>query len=622
VYVAVARMVRARLLCGALIAGLAISPLPAFEVSPKKGSFLGKQVDPAKLLAADQLLAASKGRGFSDASLNRADLQGIGLPMPATEARLNAMMQRIATAWRGGPDKLWTLRDPGPVRMRIYAASDYGAKAKPDSTVLVPVGLINKAGSDDELYWVLAHEYAHMGLAHFAKDAQDTKTAKDVNDAVAAVLEIGKLAQTKVNNVGGQLQIREGNDPQIRAVTDQVWARSRDLRTGIELIAQALSLPREDEADIAATDLSAAMGLWDAGSTAALVQIKLEDTSRVSRAKALEQDFKTGLMPSTGTVSAAVGMLSSVVQGGNFDTSQLSLEKLSNAYGKDLLANAFPAAMNMAKRSLSRTHRDASDRQEGVTRYYKGQLKQANWAANRSTTELSAIRADPEYQDAVKVVRAIDDALAALTKKDTATAIAALEGATTTRFATSPALANVAGRVYRSAGQLPTAERWYDVASGLAASPFAKSAKPAPKRKGKAPPQKSSITVLPALPEGYYGQSLEGFSEHVDLLIEMKKFPRAMTVIAEAKARSGDDDYFLPQLVRIARDTNNSNQLIAAMNRCLDSPQTKLKDMCKAQFFVDAEGKPVTVSAGESDKVNAIFQRISDDSRGSGATPQ
>lgn len=633
-----------------------IAPMPAaaFSVRGKKGQFLVKQVVSAELAQADQTLNDGTTRGLLGKSIDRGELQGIGLNMPRTQDKLKAMLNEIRAAWSGGAGAKWQLRDPGPITIRILATDDYLAKVKPDNVMLISLGLLRQgkasddptvqfgAGApktDDEIYWVLAHEFAHIGLAHFAKNAKDIKAKADLDKMTSGITLLGDIAQVKVEKVGDQLRLADRNDPKTREATDKAWLIANKVRESVTLVFNALDLNLEDEADAAAVDIAHAMNLNEAGFSTALDRTGLEDDSRKKRAKEMGATMKSLLWPSQNFLEILKVPMQNFFQSGKIDFSALA-----SAYGKDVLRNLAPTAFSAARTQLTRSHRDFDDRKKGLDRY-RGEAKILDGGRDLDDSRLKAIWADQEFKDADILVGAIGKANEALAQARYADALAAMQVAVGTSFADTPAMANMMGRILNGMDKLDEAEAWYDRAAGMGQTrssptgrttavtpqvvsralargaaaarrpPAARPARNAPARPAVAPV--AAAPPPPRLPaDPYFGQSVDGFQAHVDLLIRARKFARALIVIAETKRRFGDDDGFLPKLVQIHTLTNNAAQLVATLTRCEQLQSQKVAQQCFGALGRDADGKDqLVLSAADREKMNNAITKLGDVAR-------
>lgn len=638
------------LLIGVLCLATA-SPALAFKVKGKKGQFLARQVVAADLAKADQTLNDGTTRGLLGKSIDRGELQGIALDMPNTRGRLLAMLGDIRAVWAGKTGGKWQLRDPGDISIRILATDDYGAKVKPDNVMLVSLGLLRQravaddpaaqigAGapkSDDEIYWVLAHEFAHIGLAHFAKDANDIKAKARLDKMVTGVAAMGSLAQIKLEKTASGFRVLDRNDPKTREATDKAWGIASRVREGITLVFSVLDLDQEDEADVAATDIVREMKLSQQGYGSALARIGQEDDSQKKRAKAMEETVKSLLLPSQGLMDILTTTVQTFLQSGG----KLDLGLIASAYGKNVLRNLAPAAFSVAKTQFSRSHRDQDDREKGLTQYVKDARLQGDWGTKLHSSRLQAIWDDPEYKEAEILVNAIGKAREALALGNYSDALAAMQPAVNTRYANSPALANMVARILGGMNRLDEAESWYDRAAGMNQARPVPAVKPPtvsrqPARGATATRRAATVAgqrrapsqpVAPPPPapapapkqpvDPYYGQSIDGFQDHVDLLIRATKFRRALDVIAETKRRFGDDDGFLPRLVQIHTLTNNGPQQIAALARCGQLESQKVAEQCLGALSRDANGEDkMVMSAEDREKRNALVAKLGDVAR-------
>ncbi|MEI5996283.1 M48 family metalloprotease [Paraburkholderia bengalensis] len=109
--------------------------------------------------------------------LNDRRADGFGLvPMPDMERYLNGLLQKIKTV-TGTTD--W----PGSVH--ITAETSLKASSSPAGNIYLSIGWLQSAESEDEIFGLLAHEYGHIYLNHYA--VYDVKNAGDSSALLAGV---------------------------------------------------------------------------------------------------------------------------------------------------------------------------------------------------------------------------------------------------------------------------------------------------------------------------------------------------------------------------------------------------------------------------------------------------
>lgn len=570
-----------------------------FTVSGKDGPFLAKQVTPEKLAAADAVAsgAVTGSQSLDQRSLNKGEFSGAGLAMPQTEAMLRAQLDVIRAKW--------PYRDPGPIAIRIIGSSKYAPSARADRTIIVPLGLLMRARSTDEVAWVLAHEYSHIALNHFARDARQAQTMMAVQNVVMGIQTGFDLAQTRVEETGGKPRVYVVEDPKMKAATETVWARSKDVETGLELLNQNLSRKQEDQADAAGLDLALAAGFSDEGYAQALETVDADEAKLALTLKSLNADLVQVLRASQETAKK------------NSNTTPWS------EIGKDFLAdmkrNIAQVLIDKAKDVVMRSHRPADVRRKGMAAYQDKAFAEAT-PPESSKEWLIKLRANPEYLEAEEAVKARDKAMDLVAAQDLKGAIDALRPILARRYGDTPFISSAAARIFWKSGDYASADTYYDKAErmGRAPPPAAAAAAAAKKGKGKgkAPAPPPVAPASPAKFDVFTTQNIEGFREHVAMLVEHQSYPKALTVIADAKARFGDDDAFLPYLVAIYVQTRKIPELMAVSARCSALNDPRLNDDCvKAMYNPKQLAKLEQLSPDDRAKVERQLERKVDETR-------
>jgi hypothetical protein len=602
---------RSAALAGALLAaapGLADAacmPIVCkFSVSGKKGPYLEKQVDDAQLVAADAKVSSklSGGRSLAEQSANRGEFAGTGLRMRETERALDALQAKLRAGWKRRP--------PPPITFRIIGSTNFNPSARPDNVIVVPLGVLIRATSDDEVAWVIAHEFSHIGLAHFSREAEQRRLKSAVNQVMTGLQTAADMSQQRVDSSGQRVRFYRVEDKGAENFSNQVWARSRDVGMALELLNQQLSREQEDQADAAGLDLILAAGYSDVGPGDALDAVQ-EDEKRLASSL-------TSLQSQIADVSKRAGTQSLLKIGAGKSISETTKELFD-----DMGRNLGRVLVNKLIEVASTSHRPAEVRKRGVNDYLDAAYKDFQ-PPKKQTAWLDAVRSTREFQEAQAAVEARDKALARLQSDSPQAAKEAwdeLQPALRTSYAATPLIANATAKIYEALNDLPAADRQYGLAEHPPAPAPAPAAKAATRRaagKGRSgpAPAPAAAAAPAAAPDILFLQSLEGYRDHVKLLVRMKAWPKALTVVDEAKGRFGDDDPFLPSLITIYAQTAKPNQLAAAISRCLDTEDDALRKQCQYAMLSDEQLKQIdNLPPADRAKVEEAMDKTSDASR-------
>jgi Zn-dependent protease with chaperone function/predicted house-cleaning NTP pyrophosphatase (Maf/HAM1 superfamily) len=565
-----------------------------FTVSGKDGPFLAKQVTPEKLAAADVVAngAVVGSQSLDQRSLNKGEFSGAGLIMPLTEAALRARLDQIRAKW--------PYRDPGPVRIRIIASAKYAPSARADRTIIVPLGLLMRARSSDEVAWVLAHEYSHIALNHFARDARQAQNMMAVQNVVMGIQTGFDLAQTRMDETGGKLRVYVVEDPKLQAASSSVWARSKDVELGLELLNQGLSRKQEDQADAAGLDLALAAGFSDEGYAQALETVDADEARLALTLKTLNTDLLQVLRASQETAKK------------NSNTSSWS--DIGKGFLADMKRNIGQVLLDRAKDVAMRSHRPADVRRKGMASYYDKAFPDLT-PPEATEAWLVKVRATSEFADAQAAVVARDKAMDLVAAQDLKGAIALLRPILGRRYGDTPFIVSATARILWKSGDYASADTLYDQAEriGKAQSVATAAAKSKSKAKTTSPPVGAATPVRFDI---FTTQNIEGFREHVEMLVEHGAYAKALSVIADAKSRFGDDDAFLPYMVTIYVQTRKTAELMAVNARCAALSDPRLHDDCiRALYSPAQQAKLDQLSPGDRAKVERQLEQKADEGR-------
>lgn len=496
------------------------SALPGgYAVSGKEGTF-------TKQMAARKIdLTASQ----NEASLGFADGQGAfqnaRLPMPKTEAALAALAAPAQQAW--------PYAKPQNVRFIVTAVASYAPEALADGTIVVPLGLLRQADTDEEVIFLLAHEYSHLALGHFAKNEQlrnQRRMLRMITDLYLASVEVSEIRAQKM---GDEVTYTIEDKARVENASNRAALTRQRLQWMLDYgVTPLWGRRQEDEADALGFDLAVATQRnAEMGSDTAFNRFVADAAAQASFASQLQTQLQDALQVSLATTGQQA-----------MDTGDFS--KLTQAMTQNLQTGLRDRGLRSLEKHLSPKHRPPAARSAGLAKYAELAYPDRTPPLKADKTWLTEVRKTKEYQDADKALTALLAAQEARAKGDSKEAAAKIAAALATPFGAQPVFANEAGAIFTELKDVKQADLWY----------------------GRA--------------DANLNQSLDGFHSHIDLLVGAKLYPKALQVITLAKGRIGGDRDFLPQLVRISFKTRQTEQGIKYLERCLADADTELQQNC------------------------------------------
>lgn len=396
--------------------GLGISTLSdRFSVSGKGGPYLCRAGTVTRVAAiaarrTERARATEKAqmavREEAVAPEDRVELAGRLRPtllsMPKTQRRLQAMLEEIEQAWpyKGVPG----------ARVLISVDLGYEVEARPDWTIIVPLGVLaDEAGevssqlTDGELYWLLGRAYAHLALGHFEDEGsfdehrRSQQSLSRVYERNGSLEDAIRYARSTSRQVGGGLA--ENYDATL-------W-KSRHIRFSFDRVTRPTwRRYQEDEVDAAALDLVYLLGI-SPDITTSLRRAEMADKSRVKRL-----DTLLSLMDErTDQLTAAPEFREALASG--------PLATRFEEIFETLRRGLYDGLRFTAQSWFLGDRRSPRSREEGISRYRReafGRTGLAEFAAgagaNRET--VGPLLADPELTEGLKTARAMAAADAAL----------------------------------------------------------------------------------------------------------------------------------------------------------------------------------------------------------------
>ena len=496
-------------------------PGTGFSVSGKPGPFL-KQIAQRKIEPVS--VRGDTGLGFSSG-----EFQAARLSMPQTQAKIEALIEKLAA--------YWPYQKPPKVRVNMVGRGEYSPNALPDGTISVPVGFLVRAESDDEIAFVIGHEYAHVALGHFARNERLKTQRKIVTQAAQLYTSVISLSQIRLQQSGQQANLAVADRQKVEAAHAQA-SRSKDRLDWVlnNLVEPVWNRRQEDEADAIGFDLAQAAGYSPVdGAAAAFARLNVDDQAKHALVEQLQNQIDQSIAAAN-TINnrAALQRGDAVV----FMTS----------FSRNLQSGLRDRALRATETFLSAQHRPPAERQKGIGDYAQFAYPQTALAEPKKKW-LADVRATREFTTARTAVAALQQAQLARYDARYADAETAIRKALATPYGSLPLFVNEAARIARDKGDYRTAETQFSRA------------------------------------DAHREQTFDGFRDHVLMCISTRAYPRARAVIDAYTKRTGAVKEFWPQLIRINFKDGHPDEAVKLLQRCVDNEEPELRQACAMNAY-------------------------------------
>ena len=492
-----------------------------FSVSGKKGPFI-KAVAVRHL---DQSGGGGPALGLASDALNQGDYQAARLRMPQTEAKIKALLDRI--------EANWPYDKSHPVQVHIVGIDYYSAYSLPDGSIMVGLGLLERAQSDDEIAFVLAHELGHIRLGHFAQNAGRAEETEKNASRLGQLFMIGAAVHGGITRGGGV--------GSVNSVLDQAGRQADATSDYLHFLAGAMVEPshsrvQEDEADALGFDLSQLSG-YSAESASARVfdTIQADQETRKANHDQLSGQLKSQLGKTVGDNAA------SALMSGGAPTSQGMTRGLLAGAGRLVLSAAASGQGDSGPR-----HRTPEARKKGIADYSSDAYPAGLPMRDEQSAWLTDVRSTKEYKDGEITVTAVRAAMTARASGDYAGAEAQIAKAMKTQFAAAPLVINEAARIRDDMHDIPRADALF--------------------------------TRADASPD----QTVDGFLDHTRMFYRVSQSDHAMAVLQQGVTRfGGDQKPFISLEIAVSKQQGRPDQVMSFLNQCLAYSDPDLKKDCQ-----------------------------------------
>ncbi|RYD95167.1 MAG: peptidase M48, partial [Sphingomonadales bacterium] len=329
----------------------------------------------------------------------------------------------------------------------------------PDNTVIVSLGLLEAAESDSEVLFVLAHEYSHLLLGHFAK-AETIAGAKDATKAVSIAWQAGS-AFNAVKNSGGGVNALTSAQSGMESGARKAAPVAEALRFAVDdIFAPAWNRDQENQADALAVDLLVRSNVTIDSYANVFARLqKAFETEQASREKRkATADAVQATMADTMKSFASNPATAASITSGGAGMSGLGSGLLKSAGGA-LLAN-----MGTITKTLGgSTHLPPEERRKGLAAYFQAGYPAADPPIDNGAL-IGRIKAKPDYARAIGTRNSYIKARGSYFAQDYAGASAQLRNLGAGSRSAPTFVNYVAALNARDFGNVPMATTFFDVA--------------------------------------------------------------------------------------------------------------------------------------------------------------
>ncbi|MCG8443108.1 MAG: M48 family metalloprotease, partial [Caulobacterales bacterium] len=604
--------------------GLSAPPLPnQFSITGRDGAQIDKVAERAATAAGTNaaLNAGAETLGRSQSYLYETRY---------LSARLRSFLyDELLVTWpHPVPDDIAVL-------VKVSAQDNYNASAHPDNTIVLNLSVLENISSDDQLAYLLAHEFAHIALGHGRRISSQIEANRMTSMLSSAYLITSALSQAEFDTQDGAdgattIVYNAPSDSEVAQSRKQAQDGLQTLRYINDVVrSPGWSRAQEDEADAIAADILHRAGFSVADGGAEFFE-----------------SFGAGIDWRARAQSQALASVSSSLQ------SSFSAESILTSMGEE--SNLLSSAMDNMKKDLastgrrwlsdylSQTHRAPRARQAGIERYLENAYGSAATSQSVGMREDLALelfdeapsRRDSPACDLIYVVEARNVVYAARGWDIEAGEIAAAEegednfgdavGQTAAGVFTGLADRFNAGSS-TAAPAAPTPAQIEAVAAQQRAELEAKEAERAaayellttymktgtadgvemPEREGAgcpslrnpvsrsafyqaalaqfAPTNEKKLEHLTNAVDGDYPEAAT-FADKAGLEVALNRLSDADATISLGEAVYGDANFFLPEKMKLAKSRFNMTEVASLYTTCRGTERQELESRCRSVF--------------------------------------
>lgn len=458
----------------------------------------------------------------------RGDMRPSLFSMPQSQKRLQAMVDRIADAWPYP-------NGPRP-KVLISANMPFNAEARVDNTLTVWLGVFEGENGepandlmDNDLYWLLGHEYAHLAMDHARRDEVMQGRLGTMRSAFS-LYQRGVVFDARMNYA------EPGATDEMRRKIEE----SKELHRNLRFVVEEVATPywgriQEDEADAIGFDLTALAG-YVPRTDYAITRIGKGEKSMEDRFEAAAADMQKQM-----SATLADPRYQNAIQQSQFGAAAKTISGVA-------LDSLWEGLKKQGVDWLKRKHRAADARAEGMDRYRATAYTRPQIAPTSEMTsvEVESITRLPELRRGLNAARAANQAQKFILAGDLVQARTAIAVALNQpQFSREAWVRFVAARIEMQDGRYGEAVEHLEVA-------------------------RRSPNAAPDV----YRELARSYSK-------LGRTAAARPVIDEGKIKSGDPDFFLPEEIRILARSRQFKAMPPLLEACRRTEREELMFDCQ-----------------------------------------
>jgi len=472
------------------------------------------------------IAAESKEWAQNAVGVRRAEIGNFLVDAPRTTRYLNEILDRIEAAWpHPSPD----------IRVVVTASMYYEAAAQPDGTISISIQAINLAEDEDELAFLLAHEFAHHALGHLGLD----DTFERYTEMAYAIKDIAMIAGAISQNYSGNTAQNQASTKKKKKKTEiqKIALQAEGYYDGMVDVFTDILKPhyksgQEDQADYLGLDLAVAAGYSERGFAGVLDKLQEAHDARKTNALDMFRNFDRFLAENV-TAEDVQSMFGGEGDGidGLFDSLKDEVMKVGREWLLERLIDIYKVP---------------KDRKDNLRVYVKREYMGGN--AQTRDADLNRLRSSGEFKAKYAVAKAAHEAKKARQDGDMT-------------------LAEQLARDSVSHGQTSFSLGRLQFSAVRAA-------------------QGNEALALKNLEIGarYEFPPDELFTKFAVGLVNDKKFSTAERVLVQGGKALRDDSYLLPYLVFTQQMAGDKKKRDAYYKACKDTNNDYRIDMCRVGF--------------------------------------
>ncbi|KKD60848.1 hypothetical protein RN22_08895 [Grimontia sp. AD028] len=270
-----------------LLPGCGLATLTGSTYASFEGKFIEQETNASSQEATKKNSAKAEAEQEPDASIAgvRSASDKDLMRNPYAHRYLNSILNKMLSAWGEDPEH--------PIYISITTDRSYTASASKD-TIMISLGVLADAESEDEIAFIIAHELSHILLQHNETNEYFAKQKALVSKAANVAMVTASFQDVNTTKTATGLKVNYATSDKTAGTIGDIYKAGLTInRLSRDVLSSSMSRLDEDEADLLGIDLMTSAGYSPSAYSVVMQRMASSQTFNEQQLAAKKADFQS-----------------------------------------------------------------------------------------------------------------------------------------------------------------------------------------------------------------------------------------------------------------------------------------------------------------------------------------